>query len=261
MSQSSASNETGANASLSGHFMNVVKSFIGSNYLAIPHVFLLGGIYFGPAGMSMIAILTGYCCTLLVRVRQTLRDKGGLPCTTYGQVTSSVMGGSGYAFVEAALLLTQFGFCVGYMVFMGTALETLFGVTFWQACLLLSGPLMVVVCVRELSAFTSCSYIANFALLVSFVLLIATNIGGIEKHGFSDESSPDLTKLPIFFGVIIACFEGIGTVLPVEGAMGDLSDVYPKFLWAVMAIMSVLFSLFGILGVGNYGASVCGIIL
>lgn len=248
-------------SNMSGHFMNVVKSFVGSNYLAVPHIFLLGGVYFSCYGVAFIALLTGICCSMLVKVRQVLREKGNIPCTTYGQVAMSVLGWKGYALVEAAMLLTQIGFCIGYIIFMATAVYHLLSIEKWVICIALAIPLTALVCVRDLSLFTTCSYIANFALLVGFVIILATDVSEIKEHGFKQEVDIHWSRLPIFFGVLIACFEGIGTVLPVEGAMGTQRGSYGTLLWIVMVGITFLFSTFGVLGVGRYGNQICGIIL
>lgn len=41
------------------HFVNVIKSFIGSNYLSIPFAFAAAGIALGPIAVFAVAAISG----------------------------------------------------------------------------------------------------------------------------------------------------------------------------------------------------------
>lgn len=45
------------------HLVNVLKSFIGSNYLSIPFAFAASGLVLGPLAVFAIAAISGECNT------------------------------------------------------------------------------------------------------------------------------------------------------------------------------------------------------
>lgn len=109
-----------------GHFANVLKGFVGSNFLAIPFAFTASGVLLGPLAIAAIAGISGYGCLLLVRIRRDLQRRrraasssSGPPPSqhqqqqrsleTYPQVAGAVLGKWGLVVVELALVLTQFG--------------------------------------------------------------------------------------------------------------------------------------------------------
>ncbi|KAL4240014.1 hypothetical protein ACF0H5_000809 [Mactra antiquata] len=50
-------------------FANMVKAFIGSNYLYVAFAFSQSGVVLGAIGMSVIAALTDHCCHLIVKTK------------------------------------------------------------------------------------------------------------------------------------------------------------------------------------------------
>ncbi|XP_025090628.1 proton-coupled amino acid transporter 3-like [Pomacea canaliculata] len=51
---------------------NILKAFIGSNFLSIPFGFSHCGLLLGVVGMVCIAVLTAHCCLLLVTCKHKL---------------------------------------------------------------------------------------------------------------------------------------------------------------------------------------------
>ncbi|KAL3876043.1 hypothetical protein ACJMK2_033929 [Sinanodonta woodiana] len=52
-----------------GDFANILKAFIGSNYLGIAFAFLQSGLGLGFVGIVFIASMTAHCCHLIVRTK------------------------------------------------------------------------------------------------------------------------------------------------------------------------------------------------
>ncbi|CAH1795479.1 unnamed protein product, partial [Owenia fusiformis] len=129
-------------------FANVLKAFIGSNYLGLPFAFFNSGLGLGIIGLVIIASLTDHCCQLIVKckkrviinimqkyqdthcdadfntlVRLQIRLEKHLD---YADIGNIVLGKWGPILVNSFLLLTQFGFCVAYFIFIGNTVQLLF---------------------------------------------------------------------------------------------------------------------------------------
>lgn len=61
-----------------------------------------------------------------------------------------------------------------------------------------------------------------------------------------------ISAIPFVFGVAMFCYEGIGVVLPLEGAMAN-SEKFTPVLFLVMAIVTMLFITSGTLGYLAFG--------
>ena len=124
----------------------------------MPYAFRQGGLTAASIGLIIIAWVTGYCCNLLVLCKRkvcfvlahvaaplplfnSLLTISACPslcaplCVawrqvelaeplvqTYGDVAFFVWGRVGRLVTDAALMVTQFGFCVGYIVFLSAYL-------------------------------------------------------------------------------------------------------------------------------------------
>ncbi|KAL8618786.1 hypothetical protein ACOMHN_000214 [Nucella lapillus] len=154
-------------------FANMLKAFIGSNYLTIGFAFHQSGLGLGLIGTILIASLTAHCCNLIVKckysviqlVMQAERDRGDtqksrkpsygsespssssseegseevhlqdgtceapktlLQGLNYGDVGRFCFGRLGVAMVNIPVVITQFGFCVGYCIFIGNTIQNMF---------------------------------------------------------------------------------------------------------------------------------------
>lgn len=99
----------------------------------------------------MIAVITDHCCQLVIKCKkaavQLTLDKLHKPVeveldeedllelqnrierkTMYGDIGRIALGKWGTLLVNAALLATQFGFCIGYFIFLGNTVSSMFPV-------------------------------------------------------------------------------------------------------------------------------------
>lgn len=150
-------------------FANMLKAFIGSNYLTIAFAFRQSGLALGIAGLIAIATLTAHCCHLLAKCKyhairhiinmhqqcltqstesdqedssdsdddsdesddselnteETINKKlrGSL---NYGDLGRLCLGKAGVVLVNVAIVVTQFGFCLGYCIFIGNTMLAMF---------------------------------------------------------------------------------------------------------------------------------------
>jgi solute carrier family 36 (proton-coupled amino acid transporter) len=114
-------------------FANTLKAFIGANYLAAPFAFSKSGWVLGTLILSTIAALTYHCCALIIRCKHTSASR--ISARTGEELASvakrlqfpdigrEAYGQVGYVVVTAALGLSQAGFCIGYLIFMGLTLK------------------------------------------------------------------------------------------------------------------------------------------
>ncbi|XP_059167129.1 proton-coupled amino acid transporter 1-like, partial [Physella acuta] len=140
-------------------FANMVKAFIGSNYLSVAYAFTQSGLVMGLVLLTIVALVTDHCCDLIVKCKYTVIQKvlenrhHSAPLTgkkkyynengdpvenrhtleeqmtktlSYGDIGKTAFGAPGVTVVNACLLFTQFGFSVAYFIFIGNTLYTLF---------------------------------------------------------------------------------------------------------------------------------------
>ena len=257
------------------HFTNVLKSFVGSNYLALPFTFAAAGTLLGPVAVAVVACVSGYGCLLLVQVRKDLLRQqhreaatAAAPVETYSQVAGALLGMPGYCLVECFLVLTQVGYCIGYVIYMATALRQVAGASLSPAAAVfgLLSPLLVLLClVPDYKHFLPFSFLSNVALLVGFVAVLVASASHAHDQGIFHASwgVVDARKLPLAFGNIVASFEGIGTILSVERSMHHdrVREYYPGLLRATLVLVSVLFAAFGVVGFGAFGRDLCSVVL
>jgi proton-coupled amino acid transporter len=239
-------------------FANILKTFIGSNFLGMPYAFHQAGVYGGIVGILIIAWVTDHCCKLLVHCKNHFDDAADL--ATYGDVGTKVLGKRGKLLVDIFLVFTQTGFCIGYTIFIARNIDSFMPSDIQNLHLLSEGvsivsigitvacvlPLCFVKKVKQLSVF---SLIADVTLVVGMAIVLyyddcseVYNMEGINWSG-----------LPIFFGLVTSSFEGIGLVVPVERTMNKDALRYPLLLDIVLCLVTLMLGSFGILGYLTYG--------
>ena len=294
------------------HFINVIKSWVGSNFLSLPFAFAAFGTLIGPLAVAVVALVSCGGCLLLVQIRKDLllqqgekeeesrttyklqqqqqqqQQQGQISShtqahpyihtreefETYPQVAGHVLGRSGYLVVNFLLAITQWGYCTGYAIYMNTALhqltQTHFSRPLSSATIIfgLLTPLLILLClVPDLKRFLPFSLLSNLALLVGFLAVFFASLSHAHTQGtFHVMWGVDMKKVPLAFGNLVASFEGIGTILPVEGCMAKdggmhVREFYPLYLKQTLVGLVVAFSVFGIVGFGGWGRELCSVIL
>jgi solute carrier family 36 (proton-coupled amino acid transporter) len=254
-------------AELIGDVANMLKAFIGLNVMYTAYAFSKAGLLRGVIGLFFITAVTEHCCLLLVDVKNAMPasfvcsgspDLSGKPTPTFADIARFAGGPGMEAFVNSALVLTQFGYCVGYLIFMSQTIHDLFRTSdaVWPFILI---PLPMLIALSLLSSIRSLSpfsIIANFALLTGFIAVVSY----IGKHFQWAPSSPPLSSFPLFFGQMTAALEGIGLVIPVETSMVNKSR-FPLVLRASLSIMATVLMVVGVLGFATFGAGTRSILL
>eukprot|EP00055_Hartaetosiga_balthica_P011140 m.49773 g.49773 ORF g.49773 m.49773 type:complete len:195 (-) comp7467_c3_seq4:985-1569(-) len=118
-------------------FSNIFISFVGAGMLGLPFAFQQVGIFGGITIMTLVAMFSIKSMLLVVECKNHILDKRASsgekpliaesesPQIDYGDLASIALGPSGFWIVQASIVLSQVGFCCGYLIFISHNLFTL----------------------------------------------------------------------------------------------------------------------------------------
>ena len=269
---------------------NMLKAFIGLNFMYVAYAFSKAGIIRGSIGLLLITFITEHCCILLVQVKNAMpialggnhehpnsistsvtpssslpRDESASTSTpsstvvpTYADIANYVGGKPAENLINFALVLTQFGYCGGYLIFVSQTVHDIVGSEHpvWMFILFPLPILSVLAILRSIRSLGPVSVLANIALFIGFIAVVVFII----KHFHWQPSSPPLTSLPLFFGQMTAALEGIGLVVPVETSMPNRRR-FPLVLRIALIVLTCVLLVVGVLGFGVFGEDTKSIIL
>lgn len=108
-------------------FCNLVISIVGAGVLGLPYAFKASGWLEASLIMCALSLTMYYCMMLLVWSRRRMeRDWGVGHVPTYSNLGFHTFGTTGQAAVDAMVLLSQGGFCIAYLIFIGENLASVF---------------------------------------------------------------------------------------------------------------------------------------
>lgn len=244
---------------------NMLKAFIGLNFMYVSYAFSKAGLIRGIIGLIVIAAVTEHCCLLLVKVKNAMpapsaSDNSSLSHSspTYADIARFAGGSAMEAFVNIALVVTQIGYCVGYLIFISHTIHDLlqFDFPIWPLVLITLPPLLGLALLRSIRSLGPFSMVANIALLAGFAAVASY----ITKHFKWNPPSPSIFVFPLFFGQMTAALEGIGLVIPVETSMPNRARFPMVLRIALIMLVSVLMTV-GVLGAATFGDQTRSIIL
>ncbi len=239
---------------------NMLKAFIGLNFMYVAYAFAQAGLVRGVIGLCLIALITEHCCLLLVDVKSSMppRPNSKKP-PTYGDIARFVGGRPLEYLVNIALMLTQFGYCVGYLIFISQTVHDLLrkgNQPAWPYVFIPVPLLLTTAMLKSIRSLGPFSVLANAALLTGFVAVVFY----IGKHFTWQQNYASWGTYPLFFGQMTAALEGIGLVIPVETSMKDPSQ-FPFVLRTALFILTSVLMTVGTLGYMTFGAGTKSIIL
>ncbi|EGD79331.1 hypothetical protein PTSG_09745 [Salpingoeca rosetta] len=103
--------------------INFLKGNICAGFLSLPFAFAQGGYVGGTALLAFIASICVHCMLLLVKTKQHVCAENKITRLSYGQLAEHAIGRAGIMIVNAALLVTQFGFVCVYVVFIAQHIQ------------------------------------------------------------------------------------------------------------------------------------------
>ncbi|KAL0485312.1 proton-coupled amino acid transporter [Acrasis kona] len=245
-------------------FVNTIKANIGSGILVMPYAFKNSGTILGLVTLIVVASITLHCTVLLIKCKNRLkRQNENEQIKTYGDVGKASLGRFGAVLIEILLIFTQFGFSCAYLIFIGTNVhEMVPKLQEWHA-VAISVVILIPLClVRNLKYLSPFSLISELCIIAGLIIVIYYDIHSMVTEPFPGHrgiKAFDIQNFPIFFGICIYGFEGIGLALPIEESMKDRAS-YPKVFYTAGTMISIIMAIFGMLGYLAFGAGVRDII-
>jgi len=258
----------------------IVKSFVGSGITFMPGAFAEGGWLFSSVVLSIIAAVNGACIYRLVQCQ----DKQVNPRASFACIADSACGWVGRLAVQVSLVISQFGTCVAYIIFISQLVNSIGHVgTPWIMCVLF--PILVPLClIRSVEHLEYPNLIADILILFGLVVVIVygcitmASTDAIDTLLWSIRGDYSMWReqlddphykavVPfrpetcgIFIGMTIFTFEGVPMVLPIRNSMAKKERFIPLFA-GVFACISLLFCLFGLIGYISYKRRVETVVL
>ncbi|XP_048589195.1 proton-coupled amino acid transporter 1 isoform X2 [Nematostella vectensis] len=219
-------NTTSSSASL----MHVIKGNLGIGIFSLPLAMMNAGTVAGPLLMVAVSVVAVHCMQMLVQCSHAYCDRGGMLHLGYAGVAEKCIGQYyphkahiGRILINIFLLITMFGFCAIYFLFVAESLQQAFDaytsfkldVKLWVLIILV--PVILLSFIRTLKILAVLSSVSNVLALFGTVCVLS--YAGSTVH---DPSTLPLTQwktLPLAFGAVVFTYEGIGVILPVENMM------------------------------------------
>lgn len=250
-------------------FANVFIAIVGAGVLGLPYTFMRTGWAAGAILLAVVAALTFHCMLLLVRTRRRLDfDQAFSKIASFGDLGLAVAGPAGRATVDAMIVLSQTGFCVGYLIFISNTLAHLFRLPS-NPCPFLAPKALYIWAmlpfqlglnsIKTLTLLAPLSIFADVVDLGAMGVVLGEDVAAFladrpALHAFTNPS-----VLLYGAGVAVYAFEGIGMVLPLEAEARDKAK-FGKTLGLSMFLIAVIYGLFGVLGYMAFGDETSDII-
>eukprot|EP00357_Protocruzia_adherens_P011689 CAMPEP_0115023116 /NCGR_PEP_ID=MMETSP0216-20121206/32135_1 /TAXON_ID=223996 /ORGANISM="Protocruzia adherens, Strain Boccale" /LENGTH=458 /DNA_ID=CAMNT_0002396291 /DNA_START=49 /DNA_END=1425 /DNA_ORIENTATION=- len=234
-------------ASTTRTYFTLFKSFVGIGILALPNAFKQAGIIGGTIGMLVVAAASLYCMELLVR----LTDKiGHDKVSTYSDVGRLIYRRYGKWTVDFCILFSQMGFSTSYLIYIGQQTDQVICTeTDGRYCghpevyifvtLFVLIPLSLL---RSMKHLAIPALIANVAILLGISAIIIFDFIEIQTEA-PEVINFKFATLPLFFGIAVFTFEGIGVILNIKDSM-EKPEKFQGMLRKTIVVLSCLFIFF-----------------
>ncbi|KAG6778227.1 hypothetical protein POTOM_018081 [Populus tomentosa] len=257
-------------SSQSKTFANVFIAIVGAGVLGLPYAFKRTGWIMSLMMLFSVAGLTHYCMMLLIHTRRKLQSLSGefAKINSFGDLGFTVCGSVGRFVVDVMIVLSQAGFCIGYLIFIGNTMANLFNASSPDS--LTSQVIAFSMSAKSwyiwgcfpfqlgLSSVATLTHLAPLSIFADVVDLAAMGVVIVKDVFLMMENRPEVRAfggLSVFFygmGVAVYAFEGIGMVLPLESEMKE-RETFGKILGFSMGLISVIYGAFGVLGYFAFG--------
>ncbi len=256
----------GAQCSDSATALHLFISMVGAGMLGLPFAFSRVGLLGALCVLPPVGAVSSYALTLLVESKRALQARGKA-VKGYGDIAFFASGRLGAAAVDALLVLAQVSFGCAYLLFIGANVHAVFPLALSPHAViaLCAAPLGALALVRNLHALSRFTVVADMANLTGILVVLGTDLAvllGRGRAGAMPGTAPAphgalnaglaLGQVPYFFSVALYCFEGVGTVLPIEEAMANKPN-FERVLLLTTLFVTAIYSAVGALGYLAYG--------
>lgn len=259
-------------------FANVFIAIVGAGVLGLPYAFKRTGWLMSLVMLFSVAALTYHCMMLLVITRRKLESTLGFSkIASFGDLGFTVCGSIGRIVVDIMMVLSQAGFCVSYLIFIGNTVANLlnpgldrgvgaylgskiWGISAKSFCIWGSLPFQLGLnSVKTLTHLAPLSIFADVVDLGAMGVVMVDDASIIWKNGVEVQAFRGLSVFFYGLGVAVYAFEGIGMVLHLESETKDKSK-FGKILAIAMAFIALMYGGFGLLGYLAFGENTRDII-
>lgn len=234
--------------------LTLFKSFIGTGVLALPYAYKTAGVTLSIIMTVIISSMLCYCFLLLL---ETANDKVGKSKISFPKLARDILGIKGKYVVQSFLLIEQLCCCIGIIIFTKDFLnhilcsfeiDSLCGNTAFNLVfsLALTVPLSLI---NNMHYFYIPSMAANFFIMIALLSQMFYNVESanahpeVKSHFVSNFFGFHITQLPVFFGVAVFSFEGVGVTFSIRDSM-EKPEALPKILKSQMVVITAIYIVF-----------------
>ena len=261
---------------------HIFKANVGGGVFLLATYFNLVGYLEGPVMLALAGFLTTDCISMLIKVKRRVRDFEGaqgpsgsaaeaeaahVPLeapSTFEDLSALLFTSHLRLWVNASLIITQYGFCIMYLQYSASLLVEIFSggsyLLFVILGALVATPFTFLTNRLHLMAYGSIAatcYITLSVLVTTFdVFGVLTGSAGSETPAISRpggvKAFGTIGGSATFLASSLSVLQCIGVILPVENSVVE-KDKYLFATRVTMALIVLLYSVFGLSGYLAYG--------
>jgi proton-coupled amino acid transporter len=222
----------------------------------------------------VLGFIAVHCMHILVNCAHLICERTGSTFLSYGDVVKESFRTGPQRLrkfhkvasvtIDVFLCITQFGFCTVYILFVSSNIQQVveeYTVIRWNIRLYEFFVLLALIpymCIRNLKVLSFFSAVANVIMVIGLAITLVYCFQGVPYA--SQPAFASWSTLPLYFGIAIYAFEGIGVVLPIENKMKNSKDLggWTGVLNLGMSIAIILYAAVGFYGYLRFGDDVKG---
>lgn len=173
---------------------------------------------------------------------------------TYGDLGLYALGPGGKRLVDVAIVVSQIGFCCGYLIYLTRNLSIYIPWISERGWLvLLLPPLFCLTLLRHLNKLAFFSLFAQVSNTLALAVVFWFDFSHSEEIPFHPKEF-SLKGFPFFFAVAIYCYEGAGMILSLEASVHESKrETFRNIFVCTMTGLTTLYIAFGISGYLSFG--------
>lgn len=251
--------DVGRNATLGHALLALLKAFVGTGILFLPHGFKDGGALFSPIVLAIVAYLTLYAMLVLLECK---KKTGG----TYGYVGAVAFGSWGHRMVQISIVLMQIGFCCTYIIFVATNMVDVLrycGVDISVGMIILLQTLIYIPLswVRYINYFAFSNLIADALILYGLAYILGNSCSTLVQQGPQTVQLFNSIDFPVFIGTSVFTFEGIGLVIPTQASLNARRQrKFKPLLIGTIGGLLLFYCMFASVNLFAYGDNIASIV-